>query len=197
MPHHKFDPAHLERLNDPERLRMVDPAVVWEELGLQRPARVADIGAGTGLYAVRFAPLLAPGGKLWACDVAEPMVEWMRAHLPDSVRGMVIPLRVEESRVGLPDESLDLAYLISVYHELDSPELTLRDALRLLRPGGTLGIVDWRKEPMPHGPPLKIRVTAQEISSSLEGAGFVELRSSERLHYHSMVVARKPATGGR
>jgi ubiquinone/menaquinone biosynthesis C-methylase UbiE len=188
---HKFDSAHLERLNDPERLRVVDPELLWKSIGLDAPAAVADLGAGTGLFALALLPKMAPGGKIWACDVAEPMVEWMLDHLPKELEGRVLPLLVEESHVELPDSSLDLVYCISVYHELARPEESLRDVLRLLRPGGTLAIADWRKEPTPHGPPLAHRVAAADIVAALRRAGFAEVRSLERFPFHSLVIGRR------
>ena len=190
----KFDPSRLELLNRPARLRTLDPRAIWEELGVGKPYEVADIGAGTGFFAVRFAPLLAPGGRIWACDVAPAMVAWMQSNLPEAVRGTVIPRTVDESRIDLEDSSLELAYMINVYHELESPEATLRDIRRLLRPGGTIGIVDWRKTPTPEGPPVSHRVEEHEIIGSLQTAGFVRTRSSARLPYHSLVVANKPGT---
>jgi len=120
------------------------------------------------------------------------MVDWMRERLPATLRDTVVPLVVEESRVGLPDASLDLVYMITVYHELERPAESLRELARMLRPGGILGIVDWRKEPMPMGPPLAHRVAAEDIRGEVERAGFTGIRISEALVRHSIVVGRKP-----
>lgn len=197
---HKFDPAHVARLDDPERLRTVDPEALWEEIGLERPpAAVADLGAGAGIFAVALATKLAPGGRIWACDVAEPMVGWMLEHLPAEARERVVPLLVEEARVGLPDASLDLVYSVSVYHELERPEDSLCDLLRVLKPGGTLAVADWRKGRgvALHGPPQAHRVAAEDIAGALRRAGFVEVRISERFPWHSLVIGKRRSDGGR
>jgi ubiquinone/menaquinone biosynthesis C-methylase UbiE len=189
---HKFNPERLARLNDPEREKMLDPAVLWRGFGVEEPSSVVDLGAGTGFFAVRFAPRLARGGTIWACDTEPVMVAWMKDQLTPSQLARVTPLEIGENAVGLPDACADLVYLINVFHELEDASRMLWELLRLLKPGAPLAVVDWKKEPMEHGPPLERRVEAGQIRSRLERAGLQGVRRPAELPFHEFLVGRKP-----
>lgn len=193
MHDHKFDPARAERLNDPARLAALDPSVMWVAADVDDPSSIVDIGAGTGLFSVAFARL-APRATVYAADLSETMLSWMSEHLPDDVAGRVLPLKSEESSVPLSNGVADLVLMIALYHELDDPAASLAEAWRLLRPGGRLLIVDWKREEgdVP-GPPLAIRVDARDIVAAVAAAGFADAVSHEgALADFSVVTATRP-----
>jgi ubiquinone/menaquinone biosynthesis C-methylase UbiE len=189
---HKFNPDRLARLNDPEREKMLDPAVLWQGFGVETPSTVVDLGAGTGFFAVRFAPRLARGGTIWACDTEPVMVTWMKEHLTPAQLAHVTPLEIEENAIGLPDACADLVYLVNVFHELEDAPRMLWELLRLLKPGAPLAVVDWKKKTMEHGPPVERRVEAAAIRSRMERAGLQGVRRPAELPFHEFFVGRKP-----
>jgi ubiquinone/menaquinone biosynthesis C-methylase UbiE len=191
----KFDPRRLGRLNDPARTLYLDIDRMWEGFGVDRPHSVVDLGAGTGFFAVRFAPLLATGGTVHACDSSPLMVDWMRANLTQAQLRAVVPMVVTENAIGLPDGSVDLLYMINVHHELAEPARLLAEARRILRPGAPLAVIDWKKRETlfngeSHGPPLDRRVDEAAIRTDLEAAGFTDIRRHDWLPLHSFLVAR-------
>jgi SAM-dependent methyltransferase len=188
---HRFNPDRLHRLNDPAREEMLDPAVLWEGFGADRPGCVVDLGAGTGFFAVRFIPRLAPGGTIWACDTDPGMVAWMRENLTPPQLARVTPLETGENEIGLPDGCADLVYLVNVYHDLDDAPRMLQELLRLLKPGSPLAVVDWKKEPMPHGPPVGRRVDGDVIRRQMERAGLVRVAEPAVLPFHVFLAGRK------
>jgi ubiquinone/menaquinone biosynthesis C-methylase UbiE len=187
----KFDPAHLARLNDPEREKVLDPDALWTGFGVTQPLTVIDVGAGTGFFSVRFASRLARGGTLYACDVSLEMVDWMEKNLPAEARGAVTPLLVQENAISVTDSSADLAYMINVFHELEDPPLMLSELFRLLAPGGRLAVVDWKREPMIHGPPLERRVDGRTVRSAISEAGFHSVRELDVLQFHHFHIGDK------
>ena len=195
----KFDPARLGRLNDPGRTRYLDITAMWQEFGrgapLWPPREVVDLGAGTGFFAVRVAALLAPGSVVHACDSSQVMVDWMRTNLDAGQLASVRPTLVPESAIGLPDRSVDLLYMINVFHELANPAALLADARRVLRAGAPAAIVDWKKgdstfEGERHGPPDQHRREASAAHAALEAAGFTDIRQSAALPLHFFLVGR-------
>ena len=152
-----------------------------------------DIGAGTGVFALIFSKLMS-GGRVYACDISGRMIEWMEANLPrpggDS-EGVVIPVRMEEVSVPLPDGAADMVYMINLHHELDDPAGNIREAHRLLKTGGKLMIIDWKNEATPKGPPLEIRVAEETIMLQMRECGFSAVTSHRVLPYHNLLTGEK------
>jgi ubiquinone/menaquinone biosynthesis C-methylase UbiE len=183
----KFDPAKLGRLNDPERLEYLNPDVIWEKAAPTNPKVLIDIGAGTGFFALLFSRKMKKG-KVYACDISEIMLAWMKDNLPTGSKGVVVPVKMEESSVPLPDGTADLVYMINLHHELEEPLKILDESRRLLKKGGKLMIIDWKKEKTPSGPPLELRVTEVTIESQMRKSGFSNMRKFAVLPYHHFLV---------
>lgn len=193
MAHMKFDVTKLERLNDEGRFEQLDPERMWEALGRPHPAAIVEIGAGTGLFSARFAAM-APGAVVYAVDMDERMVTWMREHRPEVAAGRIVPVLAEETRVPLPDGVADLAVTINVHHEFIRPDATYAEAFRLLRPGGRILAVDWLPGDSPKGPPQPMRVSPEDLAGFLARAGFGDVTVHPPLPWHSLVTAAKDAS---
>ncbi len=135
--------AWLER---EEREKEERGDLLLRALALKPGMNVADIGAGTGYHARRMAPLVAPGGTVYAVDVQPEMV----AMLTDLVRragiANVKPVLGAADDVKLPEASIDLAIMVDVYHELEFPHEVLRSIVTALKPGGLVVFVEYRAE---------------------------------------------------
>ena len=192
MAHLKFDLAKLERLNDPARFETLVPDAMWDALGQPADARsIVEIGAGTGLFSAEFARR-AQEAIVYAADLEPTMVEWMREHRPEVAEGRLVPVRAEESRVPLGDEIADVVVMINLHHELADPTASYRDAARLLVPGGRLLAVDWAPHDTPKGPPMSVRISAEDARGFLEGAGLTDVRTHDALPWHWMVTGIRP-----
>ncbi len=190
MEEKKFDPARLQKLNDPKRLHYLNPDLIWETLRPGDPRVLVDIGAGTGFFAVLFAKKMT-GGKVYACDISDVMISWMKENLPPELGERVSPVKMEESSVPLPEGIADVVYMINLHHELEEPEKVISEARRLLKNGGKLMIIDWKKEETPEGPPLSIRVSDDEIALQMTRGGFSGIELHRVLEFHCFVTGVK------
>ncbi|MFZ0243787.1 MAG: methyltransferase domain-containing protein, partial [Desulfobacterales bacterium] len=82
---------------------------------------------------------------------AEKWTEY-RSQVPATLKTMG-----GRNSVPLDDRIADLVFMITLHHELDNPSLTVEEPYRILKPGGEIFIVDWKKIDMDEGPPEKIR----------------------------------------
>ena len=186
----KFDPKKLAKLNDPGRLQYLNPEIIWEKANIEKPSVLIDIGAGTGFFALHFSRKMT-NGKLYACDISEEMITWMENNLPVESKGIVIPIKMQEISVPLPDGTADLVYMINLHHELEDPIGIIGESFRLLKNGGKLMIIDWKKQETPEGPPVGIRIAEDVIERQMRMCDFADIKKHDILAYHNFLTGEK------
>ena len=107
---------------------------------------VADIGAGTGYLSRRMAPLVMPGGKVFAVDVQPEMINLLQAGVKRSGLTQIEAKLSAVDDVKLTASSVDLAVMVDVYHELAYPYEVMTSLLKALKPGGRLVFVEYKAE---------------------------------------------------
>ncbi len=187
----KFNPEKLQRLNNPERLSDVPPEYIWSKLNLADPDTLIDIGTGTGLFSVQFLKLLEVGKRrVFACDISDVMLSWIEENLCLEYPG-INPVKMQENAVPLDSGIADLVFMINLHHELENPVEMLKESFRLLKDGGKMLIVDWKKADMSHGPPVHLRYSPEDVEKELLLAGFSGIIRFDELPKHFMVIAEK------
>jgi len=110
---------------------------------LQPGQRIADIGAGTGLYTRLFAEATGENGWVYAVDISIRFLEHINQESLDTTNITAV-LGLADS-VRLPPGSIDLAFLCDTYHHFEYPEATLRSIHEALAPGGSLVVIDFER----------------------------------------------------
>lgn len=180
------DPEQWTRsFDDPERAAWQKPDEVIRALALEPAAKIADVGAGTGYFAIRLARSI-PGGTVYAVDLEPRMVAW----LADRARALGLPnmraIRGDADTPRLP-EPVDLVLLVNVYHHLDRRTAYFKRLAASLRPGGRVAIID-QNDKAPRGPPRHMRLSAETIESEMKAAGFTRSQKHDLLPYQSFQV---------
>ena len=183
--------AWLER---EEREREERGDLLLRELGLKPGMAVADVGAGTGYYARRIAPLVGSGnsgGVVYAVDVQPEMIQMLgdlakKANLPN-----IKPVLCTINNVKLPDASIDLALMVDVYHELEFPYQVMESVVRALRPGGRVVYVEYRAEdPKVPIKPLH-KMSEAQVKKEAAAHALVYERTANTLPWQHVVVFKK------
>ncbi|MFI5379385.1 MAG: class I SAM-dependent methyltransferase [Tepidisphaerales bacterium] len=150
-----------------------DPPTVLAKLELtERVGDVVEVGCGYGTFTLPAARIVR--GTIHSFDIEAAMVEYVRDKARNAGLGNVrLELRdLIEQGTGLPDASADYVMLFNILHA-ECPEVLLREAYRVLRPGGRLGIMHWNHGPStPRGPSMSIRPHPRQCRQWAEQAGF-------------------------
>jgi len=136
-----------------ERDAAGEPRQLVRLLGIKPGMIVADIGAGSGYYVVRLAPIVGPNGRIIAEDVVPEYLRNLRNRVRDlGLQNVTISLG-EPHDPRLPAHSLDAAVLVHMYHEIAQPYGLLYNLAPALKPGARVGIVDAIGPTLKHGTP--------------------------------------------
>ncbi|HTS00146.1 MAG TPA: methyltransferase domain-containing protein [Bacteroidota bacterium] len=186
-----FPAADAHKLDDPDRLAWLPPGEVIGHLGPLRGLTVADIGAGTGFFALPFARETGPKGDVFAVDFQEGMLARIREKVAaGDPGGRISCVHGEAAATGLPANSCDIVFMANVWHELDNTDAVLREVRSVLRAKGRLAIVDWRADvPPPPGPPAAHRVPAGDLNALLTRRGWEAAATLHVGRYHYLQVA--------
>jgi SAM-dependent methyltransferase len=188
MPHRFEDAdAWAKVFDDPARDAWQEPDRVIASLALDRTMTVADIGAGTGYFAVRIAPLVA---EVIATDVEADMVRYLRERAAreghTNLRAVVTPPDDPLLAAGTVDRIL----VVDVWHHLGDRRAYAQKLAAALAPDGFIAVVDFTLDAK-HGPPPEHRLAPEAVIGDLEAAGLdasVALELTEQYVIH----ARRP-----
>ena len=160
--------------NEKERDDAGEPRQLVRLLGIKSGMTVADIGAGSGYYVVRLSPIVGPHGRIIAEDVVPEYLRNLRSRVRAlGLQNVVISLGGPHDP-RLPADSLDIAILVHMYHEIAQPYGLLYNLVPALKPGARVGIVDAFRPTSEHGTPPSL------LHCELSAVGYREI-SFDRL----------------
>jgi len=136
-------------LDRPERDFEESTKQATKLLGLTPGMVVADIGAGSGYFTLPMARLVGPGGRVYAVDIQPRMLEIIAKKLQKQKKDRLDNVTLilgEETDPKLPAESIDVALMVDVYHELHQPQAVLKAIRTALKPTGKLILLEYRAE---------------------------------------------------
>jgi SAM-dependent methyltransferase len=139
--------------DEKERDDAGEPSQLVRLLGIKSGMTVADVGAGSGYYVVRLSPVVGSKGRIIAEDIVPKYLQSLRARVRQlGLQNVVISLG-EAHDPKLPVDSVDIAILVHMYHEIEQPYALLYNLVPALRSQARVGIVDAFAPTSKHGTP--------------------------------------------
>ncbi len=166
---------------------------IVDALGLRPGSRVADLGAGTGLFTRLFSARLGPTGKVYAIDISKNFIDAIvRDGRRRGLRNLVGIVN-SATDTGLAPGTVDLVFTSNTYHHFEYPVSMLRSIHRSLRPRGRLVIIDFRRQKgvssdwvMRH-----VRADRQTVINEVSAQGFRLLEEKPGLRDNYFLVFEK------
>lgn len=165
-------PEIRESARDRERRKWQDPEAILKEIGLKTGDTFIDIGCGAGYFTIPAAKIVGKGGKVYALDNSLYVIDILNG------KAEAAGLTNITARVGLAEHFImceacaDFVFFGIVLHDFDDRNAALKNARRMLKKDGKLIDLDFKKISMPFGPPLEIKLSEEEATRLIEGAGF-------------------------
>ncbi len=178
---HKFSPQHFERLENPERYKLLQPDHTLRKLGLGPGMTFADIGAGTGFFSRAASAIVGEQGTVFAFDMSKEMLDILKVNgTPANMKVLLS----DEYALPLPDDTADFTLLSTVLHENTDPQRLLAEAARVTKSSGKIVIIEWKKQKEEIGPPESERLALEALLPHVSSFHVLEQGDLTASHYY-------------
>lgn len=159
-----------EKLENPARIKELDPMGTLKKIGFQAGETLCDIGAGSGLFSLAAASMSAR--YVWALDTDEDIL----ADLQQRSAGMtnLQTITVNGFHYPLLDHSADWVLLVTVLHEIAEKKELFAEIRRIIAADGNICLIEFRGERTPMGPSPEYRIGAETAEKIFNDEGFVK-----------------------
>lgn len=187
-----FPPQDLGLLEGPDREAWQKPDEIMDVLGVADGAAVADIGAGAGWFTIRLARRVGPNGVVYAQDVQPEMLGAIRRRVAREGLQNVQTRLGSDSSPNLPARMLDAVLVVDVYPEVTDRVAFLRNLSAALKPGGRIGVINYRPGRGGPGPSPSegTRVESASVEGDAEAAGLRVVARQDLPYQYLLVLAR-------
>lgn len=169
--HHTFRGIEqwIQRLDNPEREKKQRPQEVIEKLDLHNGDVVADIGAGTGYFALRIAEAY-PQVRVIAADAQREMVDYLETQVKARDLANLEAVVIHSARPKLPVKA-NLALMVDTLHHIADRTQYLSYLKESMAPGSRIAVIDYAKD-APEGPSDQHRISKEDVARDLEQVGY-------------------------
>jgi len=172
----------IRTLERPERVASLRIPEVIARLGLGPGVRIADIGAGPGVFTLPFAKAVG-SALVYAVEVDQALLDHISMRARVQQVSNIRPVLGQFADPTLPEASIDLAFFHDVLHHIADRPTYFGNLARAVAPGGRIAIIE-RNE----GRGGEMRLTPADVTALLAGAGFGKAQTVDLFTDKSFVI---------
>jgi len=177
-------------LERPEREEEEKTDLLVRSLRIKNDQVIADIGAGTGYFSRRLAPLVGSKGQILAVDVQSEMLDLLTNQMAQLKITNVIPVLGKIDDPRLPTNAVDLVLMVDVYHEFSHPFEMMQNICKSLKPNGRVAFVEFRGED-PNVPIKRVhKMTEAEVRKEMSVQPLEWVETIETLPRQHIILFR-------
>jgi ubiquinone/menaquinone biosynthesis C-methylase UbiE len=137
-----------------------NPYKLLKAAGLKPGQKVLEVGCGPGFFTIPAAKLVGKEGFVYAVDVHPLAIERVKEKSEREKIKNIKPILANASNTGLPDRSIDLAFLFGLQYIAGGLKNVIGEIYRILKPGGVLSFE-------------KTRGSEKKLIEEVERGGFI------------------------
>jgi ubiquinone/menaquinone biosynthesis C-methylase UbiE len=182
------DPAaSIATLEDPKRDAYQKPQEVLAALAPKPGEIIADIGAGSGYFALRLAQQVGAAGHVYGVDISPDMIRHLNQRIHEAGLVNISTILAQPDNPLLP-RPVDRVLFVNVWHHVEGQAGYLELLKKTLKPGGQIVMIDFHKRDLPVGPPAAMKIAREDLIRQMTSQGFEVRTEHTFLPYQYFLV---------
>jgi ubiquinone/menaquinone biosynthesis C-methylase UbiE len=174
---------------------LIEARALFQELPLEGDPVFLDVACGAGAYSLAVAELLGADAEIFAFDLWSEGIEMLNREIEArQIKKIQAGVADVTQSIPLDDACVDVCLLATVLHdflEIHAEKGALSELKRVVRPGGTLAVVEFKVMDGPPGPPRQIRISAQRVQELVVPHGFRLLKIGDIGPYNYLCLFQR------
>jgi ubiquinone/menaquinone biosynthesis C-methylase UbiE len=174
---------------------LIDSDKLFHELDLQKGISFLDVASGRGAYSLAVSDIIGPQGNVFAVDLWAEGIEMLKTAAQEKgIENITAFVSDVGRRIPVEDQSIDVCLIATALHDFVEDRIdqgVLKEITRVVRPTGTLAVMEFKKIDGPPGPPKHIRLPPEDVADRLGPYGFKKKRSVDVGPFNYLILLNK------
>ena len=174
---------------------LIDSDKLFHKLDLQKGISFLDVASGRGAYSLAVSDIIGPQGRVFAVDLWAEGIEMLKTAAQErGIENITAFVSDVGRRIPVEDQSIDVCLMASVLHDFVEDQIdqgVLKEIARVVRPAGTLAVMEFEKIDGPPGPPKHIRLSPEDVADRLDPYGFKKEHIVDVGPYNYLILLKK------
>lgn len=173
---------------------LIDTEKTFSIIDVKPNSSFLDLACGIGKYSIEIAKNIGEKGTIYAVDLWQEGIEALNQEIDImSIKNIKTILADISNKLPLEENSIDSCLMATILHDLSKSDqkFTVQEVARLVKPGGMLNIIEFKKIDKGPGPPVDIRMEEEEIEALVTQYGFTKVTGSEVGEFNYLLKYKK------
>ena len=175
---------------------LIDTAKFFRELDLQKGVTFLDVACGWGLYSLAASDIVGTDGQVYAVDLWEEGILNLRKEaVSKGSQNLEAFVSDVSQNIPIENDCVSVCLMATALHDFVGDQIdrgAMKEVVRVMKPEGTLVIVEYKKKDGPPGPPKPVRLSPQEVDTLVSAYGFKQKHYAEiGAHHYLQIFGRK------
>ncbi len=173
---------------------LIDPDILTDTLSVKPESVVLDLACGKGAYSLFLSEIVGEQGLVYAVDLWKEGLLHLEQEIENKNITNIMPLVCDATKeIDVDEYHVDLCLMAAVLHDFEEAgqtDVVLKQIKTLLKPNGHLAVIEFKKVEGPPGPPMKIRLSEDEVEKIVTGYNFKKLKTVDIGDYSYLMTFR-------
>jgi ubiquinone/menaquinone biosynthesis C-methylase UbiE len=173
---------------------LINPNILPDILPLKPGSVVLDLACGKGNYSIYLSGIVGEQGLIYAVDLWKEGLMLLEEQIEAQNINNILPLLGDATKeIEIDEYHIDLCLMATVLHDFEEAGKTdavLKQVKTLLKPNGYLAVIEFKKIEAPPGPPVQIRLSADEVEKIVTRYNFKTEKTVDIGEYNYLMAFR-------